>query len=248
MNTLSLVRSENFCGLKCDFFGDGEEFWVTRAQMGAALEYNNPATAIKNIHSRYKERLDKYSRVAQIELPSGGPQSVVLYSRRGVMEICRHSDQPKADAFMDFTWDVMDSLASGTTKLTTKSQYVQPFTEAENERLRIRKAELLSHIADSYDGTYRQILQAYAAKELVGKFALPLPEMPEETFTAEQIGSRLGISANKVGRIANAYGLKTEEYGKWFVDKSRHSSKEVRTFRYFESVIPEIKQAIAQGA
>ena len=36
-----------------------------------------------------------------------------VYSRKGIMEICRHSRQPKADAFMDFAWDVMDDLLSG---------------------------------------------------------------------------------------------------------------------------------------
>jgi hypothetical protein len=29
------------------------------------------------------------------------------------MEICRHSQQPKADAFMDWVWDVMDDLITG---------------------------------------------------------------------------------------------------------------------------------------
>ncbi len=43
----------------------------------------------------------------------GGTQETVLYSRKGVMEICRWSRQPKADAFMDFVWEVTDRLMSG---------------------------------------------------------------------------------------------------------------------------------------
>lgn len=120
------------------------------------------------------------------------------------------------------------------------TDYQKSIIEARERRDRVEAAKLLNQIAADYDGTYRQILQAYATKELVGKFALPLPEMPQETYTAEQIGKRLGISANKVGRIANAHGLKTEEYGRWFVDKSPNSAKEVRTFRYFESAISKI--------
>lgn len=125
------------------------------------------------------------------------------------------------------------------------TEYQKSAIEARERRDRVEAAKLLNQIARDYTGTYRQILQAYAAKELIGEFALPLPEMPEETYTAEQIGNRLGISANKVGRIANAYGLKTEEYGKWFVDKSPNSPKEVRTFRYFENVIPKIGSLVA---
>ena len=37
----------------------------------------------------------------------------------------------------------------------------------------------------------------------------------------------LGISANKVGSLANKHNLKTDEYGKLFHDKSRYSSIEV---------------------
>lgn len=68
-NELTLVKSSEFGEVQCDFYGDGKEPWMTRNQVGAALEYSNPGTAIKNIHNRYKARLDKYSRVAQIEPP-----------------------------------------------------------------------------------------------------------------------------------------------------------------------------------
>ena len=54
----------------------------------------------------------------------------------------------------------------------------------------------------------------------------------------------LGISANKVGRIANEHNLKTEQYGKLFHDKSQYSSKEVETFRYYESVVPVLKDIL----
>ncbi|EDR6668817.1 hypothetical protein ACK1EQ_000880 [Salmonella enterica] len=32
--------------------------------------------------------------------------------------------------------------------------------------------------------------------------------------------------------VANANGLKTEQYGKFFLDKSAYSSKQVEAFRY----------------
>lgn len=124
------------------------------------------------------------------------------------------------------------------------TDYQKSVIEARERRDRVEAAKLLNQIAGDYTGTYRQILQAYAAKEIVGKFALPLPEMARETYTAEEIGAELGISANMVGRIANANNLKTDEYGQWFVDKAKHSAKEVRSFRYFDRVIPKIKSAL----
>lgn len=56
----------------------------------------------------------------------------------------------------------------------------------------------------------------------------------EKTYTATELGKEFGCSANKIGKTANAYGLKTEEYGITVMDKSRYSAKEVPSFRYNE--------------
>lgn len=116
--------------------------------------------------------------------------------------------------------------------------------DTERAKLSLQKAELLNQIAADYTGTYHQILQAYAIKELVGEFALPLPKSERPTHTAGEIGKKLGISANKVGALANRHGLKTPEYGAWFVDKSPYSSKEVRAFRYFDNVVPVLEELL----
>ena len=71
-----------------------------------------------------------------------------------------------------------------------------------------------------------------------------LPET-ERTYSATEVGKMLGISANKVGRIATANGLKTEEYGVFVMDKSRHSTKEVESFRYNEKGLGRLKELYA---
>ena len=68
----------------------------------------------------------------------------------------------------------------------------------------------------------------------------------EKTYSASEVGNAYGISANKVGKIANAHGLKTEEYGVFVMDKSRYSSKEVASFRYNEKGKAEIGRLIGQ--
>jgi hypothetical protein len=93
-------------------------------------------------------------------------------------------------------------------------------------------------LADSYKiESYKEILRSYAAEALTGSFILPLPQATGKTYSATEIGDQMGISANRVGIIANSLGLKAPvgdkgEYGEWFVDKARYSSKEVTTFRY----------------
>lgn len=119
-----------------------------------------------------------------------------------------------------------------------------PTAELETRRVNLETAKLLNQIAGGYQGDYRQILQAYAVKELVGEFALPLPEIAERTYSAGEIGEMLGVSGNKIGRLANANEMKTEEFGKFFVDKSPHSNKEVETFRYFGRAIDKFKELL----
>ncbi|MFQ2440562.1 phage antirepressor N-terminal domain-containing protein [Aeromonas caviae] len=81
----------------------------------------------------------------------------------------------------------------------------------------------------------RQTAMATAVNTVVGDNILPLPVLTERYYTAGEVGERFGISANRVGRIANEHGLKTERYGKFFLDKSRSSTKQVETFRYNEA-------------
>ena len=68
----------------------------------------------------------------------------------------------------------------------------------------------------------------------------------EKTYSASEVGNALGISANKVGKIANANGLKTEEYGVFVLDKSRYSSKEVTSFRYNEKGKTKIREILKE--
>jgi len=119
MNELQVVKSASFGDIQCDIYQGKDEFYMTREQIGAALEYENPRKAIKDIHARHRERLDRagYSGGRKLTTPSGGTQSTTVYTRKGIMEICRHSSQPKADAFMDWAWDVLDDLITGKTKL-----------------------------------------------------------------------------------------------------------------------------------
>lgn len=244
MGELALVKSAAFGEIPCDFYSGKNDLWMTREQIGTALEYADPRKAIFNIHARKKDRLDRFSTVLKTREVDGKEREIVLYNCKGVMEICRHSDQPKADAFMDFCWEIMDGLLREGIKTVGMTDYQKMTAHTRAENARIRKARILERIAGCYEGTYRQVLQAYATKELTGEFLLPLPELGRKTYSAHEIGQELGISAHKVGLLANANGLKTEAYGKWFVDKSPHSSKEVQSFRYYDTVIPVLRELL----
>ncbi len=114
-------------------------------------------------------------------------------------------------------------------------------------QFRIAVYDRLHALANEYEGkskTYKQILDAHATKELTGEFLLPLPSPTKKTYSATEIGEKLGISANKVGIIANKYKLKTEEFGEWQRTKSKYSAKELDTFVYYDSVIEKLKELV----
>lgn len=122
-NSMTVITSKLFGALNVDVYEDNKhQYYMTREQIGTALEYGNPVTAIKNIHQRNADRLDKFStwlKTSQVEGNRTVERETIAYNLKGVMEICRFSRQPKADAFMDFCWDIMESLMRGDSVLAT---------------------------------------------------------------------------------------------------------------------------------
>lgn len=65
----------------------------------------------------------------------------------------------------------------------------------------------------------------------------------EKTWSATDIGNAFGVSSMAIGKKANALGLKTEQNGIFVLDKSRHSNKEVPTFRYNQNGVNALAEA-----
>lgn len=122
-NPMTVITSKPFGALNMDVYEDSKhQYYMTREQIGTALEYTSPVVAIKKIHDRYADRLDALSSITNLVIEVGNHtqmRQTYVYSLRGVMEICRFSRQPKADAFMDFCWDILESLMRGDSVLAT---------------------------------------------------------------------------------------------------------------------------------
>ena len=111
---LKLVKQGNFLGTKCDFYVDEDEnIYMSRTQIGYALQYKDPSNAIRNIHARHYKRLDNFSvevTTAQIERVSkhqSKDKLTFMYTAKGIFEICRHSNQSVADDFYDYVYSVV---------------------------------------------------------------------------------------------------------------------------------------------
>lgn len=230
MNDIAIFEHHEF-GRVRTLIEDGEVLFGA-TDVAKALGYSNPHDAV-NRHCRY---------LVKREVPH--PQSdgkTIEFSfipESDVYLLIFRSKLPDAEKFTDWvTKEVLPTLRK------TGTYTVQQVPREPSYEARVQAAQLLDKIAGDYEGTtYKQILQAYATRELLGEFALPLPQLPTKTYSATEIGDILGISANRVGRVANKFGMKTPEFGEWFKDKSHYGAKEVSTFRYYESAIPEIRK------
>ena len=246
---LTLAVKEMFEGNEMNIYtNENNDVFMTREQIGQALEYKNPRIAMSNLHNRHKKRLDQFSSVIKLSTEAG-KRETTIYTEQGIYEIIRRSEQPKADAFYDWVYDLLSKLRKG------EYQVVQP--QSEYDKLQIQKMNAESRLMNARTRQAKLILDMQknntlspVAVELLGINALEVltdkdtdyrPQV-EKTYTATEIAKEIGITANKVGRIANANNLKTEEYGIEVLDKSRSSDKQVTSFRYNEKGKQKIKE------
>ncbi|MFS0837275.1 hypothetical protein [Paenibacillus sp. 1P03SA] len=107
----------------------------------------------------------------------------------------------------------------------------------------LKIAEKVSMLGVSQESLVQ--LYSFAANVLTDRVMLPPPEV-DKTYTATEIGNELGLSSNKIGRLANEHNLKTAEYGITVLDKSRSSDKQVPSFRYNEAGRKKLIELVSQ--
>ena len=129
-NNLKLITTETFGDLPCNFYRNmNDDILLTREQIGTALEYVNPDASMSMIHKRHKARLDPLSVTTNLLSTDGKVYETMLYTPRGVMEICRWSNKPKANQFMDWVWDIVEKYRNHEF-LATQQIDMKPVTEA----------------------------------------------------------------------------------------------------------------------
>ena len=112
---MDLLMTKTFNGIQLDCYKscDENDFWATREQIGKLLGYEDPMRTIARIHKRNAKRLNNFSTVVNLSTVEGKRvvfRKVTVYNFRGLLEICRWSNQPNADKVMDFLWDVAEDI------------------------------------------------------------------------------------------------------------------------------------------
>lgn len=114
---LKLVKQGEFLGTRCDFYVDEENnIYMSRTQIGYALQYKNPQDAIKKIHLRHYEKLQqRYVEVVGDNLSPrprdlGKKTSIFMYDERGILDVIRWSTTAVADQYFDWVYDIIQSI------------------------------------------------------------------------------------------------------------------------------------------
>lgn len=111
MKEFKMVKSEDFCGVKCDFYSNDENIGMTASQLGSCLGYSDPVRNISKLVSR-NEYLDKeeFSRVARLTTLDGKERDVRLFTEDGIYEVTMLSKTEKAKEFRAFVRTVVKSI------------------------------------------------------------------------------------------------------------------------------------------
>lgn len=119
------------------------------------------------------------------------------------------------------------------------------FRKARAIRLQVDTADMIFDRLPNLGEQSRQTILASLINPIAGTNVIPLPILEQKLYKAGDVGEMLGISANKVGRIANELGLKTDEYGTYVLDEAKYSDKQVQNFMYNSRGIEAIKNALS---
>lgn len=180
----------------------------------------------------------------------GNANNIYLLSERGYAKLLKILEDDKAweiyDELVDNYFNMREAINTDSTiGLKDKRLAIM------EENAKTKQAQLLFKVATgTVSDSARERIFAHIATELTGeKF---IPEIQKKEFSAKEVGDELGITANKVGRIANILDLKAEQpgqnqFGRWAMSKSQYSNKEVAQWLYYQAGVNKIAEFLREG-
>lgn len=227
------------------------EVWVAAKDVCEVLEYSIDGGISKYIAAVPEE----WKGGKRISTP-GGTQNLLCLSEQGLYFFLARSDKPKALPFQK--WIAGEVLPS----IRKTGEYATPKAQREkadkNDELARKRLEIMERNAncrmamailkglEKFDKVMSEASKKVCAVEYIKlttkqEMLGDLPKLSPGSglYDAKALGAEFGVSANRIGRIANANGLKcpegeSGEYGEWVRNKSLHSSHECMQFLYNE--------------
>ena len=248
MKNLTIFRNEQFGEIRT--ITKGNEPWFVGKDIAEALGYVDTKSALSDHVDAEDKKILKGGDLPLLNfaIPNRG---LTFINESGVYSLVFSSKLPQAKAFKRWvTSEVLPAIRkTGSYGTAIKEKEVEAKLNNSRARLnnsRARMAAIILRCAkETKSETYKEICNKNAVNVLNGKEIMPMLPTEELTLSAKDVGEKLGITGNMVGRIANQHGLKTEQYGKWYHTTAQNNDKkEVDTFRYYPSVVDVIRRLL----
>ena len=238
---------------------DGEPWFVAK-DVCEALGY------VWNGVQRIAHVPEEWRGVTSVVTPSG-IQEMNILSEQGLYFFLGRSDKPAALPYQKTVAGVvMPSIRktgsysiSGKTnddetrRLELKEKRLNIMEKNANARMAKLMLQGMKEFQDVMTPESKKVFMVKYAELTSGESLTSLlPIATEKWYSASEIAAELGVSANRVGKIANVLGVKAPEgqsndYGTWIRSKSQHSNKEIMTWVYYEAGREKVKRCWKQG-
>jgi prophage antirepressor-like protein len=231
MNELQVFTNKE-CGEIRALKRNGEA-WFVAVDVCKALDINNARQAVT--------RLDDDEKCTVI---SNDGRQMNIVSESGLYSLVLSSRKKEAKTFKRWvTHDILPEIRK------TGGYNPEQSEVYKTKRLEIMAMNAKARIMKEQNKRLEIMLKNNELEGLsVTAIQAILNEHPqtEKTYSATEAAEMFGVSANKIGRLANAHGLKCDKYGITVLDKAKHCDKEVQSFRYNEKGIEKLKELLRE--
>ena len=240
MNELKIFKNPEFGQIRMMII-DEEHYFVGK-DVAEILGYTNPQKAIR-------DHVDEEDKTLNESFTVNGTKGVLI-NESGLYSLILSSKLPTAKQFK--RWVTSEVLPT----IRKQGYYTADNNKNDETKAKLLRAEAMvinaknrafNTIMKSIDNKQLSpiAVQVFGLKGLESVFGVEVGNLlpkTEKTYSATEVGNMLGISAVKVGRLANANGLKTAEYGVYVMGKSKYSTKEVENFRYNDKGVKALQE------
>lgn len=190
---------------------------------------------------RVKDELEgEYYKIFVVQKPNNTSSEIIEMDIKQALRVAARESKAVRRVLVDKLESMHVAAQNG-----GKSQSGLPeYRQARTLKMSVDAITNLFDLMPNLSNEAKQCAAANIVNPIVGFEAVPLPVLEQKYYSAGEVGEMLEVSANKIGRIANKNGLKTDEFGKFFLDKSAHSSKQVEAFRYNDNGISALRHII----
>ena len=254
MNNLQIVKSAQFGEVQCDVYSDSQDMFMTAKQLCECLGEKR-STFDSRISRNPYLKSEEFSVSCKLQGTDGKYYNTRVFTEDGIYEVTLLSDSEKGKIFRAWVRKLLKSLRKGETVNIATDHLKEIELQAKRDRatamlLNAQNRMIKTLSSNTKDKNLSQIaidvMGIKAVEQITGKnMNQYLPEC-EKLYSATEVGGMFGVSAMKIGKTANASGLKNDTYGKMVMSKSKHSSKEVSQFLYNEKGVQALGKILGK--